>query len=241
MAGRVLFKKGLHWTRKGQRSIVSISEALSKTLYCLTDCRITEQELEEIHTAIAFACNAKVNAARSNEHDWDVTPADVRRQLAALQKIKEREVLEAAIECCDRATMGAYSEALNAICLLPDATWVQAPINDPEFLGMKEVPSVETMHRAAKAALENFKTQLGRREGAYKNDLVDVALMVWRNCEKRPKDQKAGAAEVRGGWPRRTDFVMRVLEAAGMHVGEDRVNQLLADAGGRPRFKKRSN
>lgn len=142
------------------------------------------------------------------------TRFDSERQLDAMLKLDDAQ-LQKAIEDCDTGTRAAISEAENA---LPEIKWVTTHSEiDTLTIQILAPESVRDAIRLARSKIQKQTTKRGRKEKPYQLDLARACLKVWREYSQ-PKT------------PKRLDFCREAFDAAGIHLGDKRLEALLSKA-----------
>lgn len=216
-----------HWSRLKIETGVSgeINKALILEVYRLTGGRVDEKGMLSLLHAVAIA-NQSYQVAQKRA----ATNKDAKAQLKAMLKMDDSG-LSKALELCDKGTLGRINKAQNDMDMSLQTKWVFC--DDPYAIPGTQIPAPESVRQSVQIALDCLGLdRCGPKGTPHQRNLVRACLAVW--------DEYLSKHNLPIRTPGRLAFVRAAFEAAGMMLGDKRLEELMAK-NARLGKKKRSN
>lgn len=220
-------KTECHWSRLPIETDVSgdINQVLIAKVYRLTEERISRQGLLRLLRSVALA-NQSYQLVKRRA----ATLKDAKRQLKAMLKMDELQMSEA-ITRCDSGTLALINKAQNDMDMNLETKWISC--DDPYEIPGIQIPASVSVRRSIQIALDCIgPVRRGPKGTPHQRDLVRTCLAVW--------DEYLSKHDLPARTPGRLALVQAAFEAAGMVLGDKRIEELMAN-NARRGGKKRSN
>lgn len=216
-----------HWSRLETETEVSgeINKALILEVHRLAGGRVDEKGMWSLLRAVAIA-----NQSYQVTQKRAATNKDAKAQLKAMLKMDDSG-LSKALELCDKGTLGRINKAQNDMDMSLRTKWVFC--DDPDAIPGIQIPAPESVRQSVQIALDCLGLdRCGPKGTPHQRNLVRACLAVW--------DEYLSKHNLPARTQGRLAFVRAAFEAAGMVLGDKRLEELMAKSA-RLGKKKRSN